>query len=298
MRELTAQLVFDAKAELAEGPVWHDEALWWVDINAGTLNRLAPDTGLNTSKASGDFLGVAVPTLEGNWLVAQRHNVSRMDWSTGRLTVLAELPPGDPRLRFNDGKCDPDGRFFVGTMHRDGLSERGAFYRLDGAHLVRQFGDVSISNGLDWSPDATRFYYADSAASRIDVFDYDAGSGTMHNRRPLAKIPVERGFPDGLCCDANGNLWVALWGGGAVVCLDGRSGAELERVQLQVSQPTSCAFGGADSGELFITSAWQGLSQEQRSKEPCAGGIFSLRPGVKGRSAAKFRASDSTTSKQ
>jgi sugar lactone lactonase YvrE len=288
MGDQTAQLVFDAKAELAEGPVWHEGALWWVNINAGTLHRLDTATGVSTSRTTGDFLGAAVPAEPGNWLIARRNEIARIHWLTGKITPLAALPAGDPRLRFNDGKCDPRGRFFVGTMHRDIVQGSAAFYRLENNRLIPEFNGVTISNGLDWSPDAARFYYTDTLASRIDVFDCDLESGAIQNRRPLVTIPPERGYPDGLCCDVNGNLWVALWGGGCVECFDGRTGKSMERISVPTRQVSSCCFGGANLDWLFITTAWEGYDAAAREAEPLAGGIFGFQPGIRGQPVSKF----------
>ena len=279
---LRAELICDAKAELAEGPVWHDGALWWVNINVGTLNRLDVRAGLNTSRATGDFLGVVVPDAQGGWLLARRDSIARLDWSSGKITTLAVLPNPDPRLRFNDGKCDPRGRFFAGTMHRDVAPERAAFYRFADGKLEQQFGGVTISNGLDWSPDATRMYYTDTMTGRVDVFDYDVATGAMSGRRPLAKVSPDHGWPDGLCCDANGNLWLALWDGGAVECFDGRTGKSLERIPIPARRVSSCCFGGENFDQLFITTAWEDLDKAARDAEPLAGGIFAVEPGVHG----------------
>ena len=249
---LHPELVFDGKAELAEGPVWHDGALWWVDILAGTLNRLDTATGVNSSRATGDFLGAAAPTTHGDWLLARRHQVVRMDWLSGRMEILATLDGPQDRLRFNDGKCDPAGRFFVGTMHRDAKPGTAAFYQYGNRRLERRFGGITISNGMDWSPDGSRFYYADSMTGRVDVFDYDAVSGAMENRRALLNVPSNKGVPDGLCCDRNGNIWLALWNGGAVECFDGRTGSSLERIPMPVAKVSSCCFGGENLDQLFI----------------------------------------------
>ncbi len=279
---LRAELICDAKAELAEGPVWHDDAFWWVNINVGTLNRLDVRTGLNTSRATGDFLGVAVPDDQGGWLLARRHEIARLDWATGKISSLAKLQNPEPHLRFNDGKCDPRGRFFVGTMHRNVARERGAFYRLDGSKLETLFGGVTVSNGLDWSPDGTRIYYTDTLTGRVDVFDYDLASGTPSGRRPLVQLSPNQGWPDGLCTDAHGNLWLALWDGGAVECFDGRTGKSLERIPIPARRVSSCCFGGEKFDRLFITTAWEDYDKAARDAEPQAGGIFVAEPGVRG----------------
>jgi sugar lactone lactonase YvrE len=282
MGDRTAQLVFDGKAELAEGPVWHDGALWWVNINAGTLNRLDTESGRNVSRATGDFLGAAVPTLQGDWLIARRKEVARFDWATGEIKPLAALSAADPRLRFNDGKCDPRGRFFVGTMQQDIVPGGAAFYRLDNKRLIQQFDGATISNGLDWSPNGARFFYADTITRRVDVFDYDLLTGELQNRRQVVSLSAERGQPDGLCCDANGNVWVALWGGGGVECFDGCNGKSLERISVPARQVSSCCFGGKSCDQLYITTAGEGYDDAARNADPLAGGIFSFQPGVCG----------------
>lgn len=289
MAHISAELVYDGKAELAEGPVWHEGALWWVDIFAGTLNRLDSGTGINSSRATGDFLGAAVPAADGSWLLARRHQIVRMDWQTGQMETLTSLDGPQDRLRFNDGKCDPRGRFLVGTMHRDGATGTAVLYQFSGGRVKRMLEGITVSNGMDWSPDGTRFYYADSPTGRVDVFDYDPDTGNIGNRRPLITLAPGQGVPDGLCCDANGNLWLALWEGGAVACFDGQSGALLERIDLPVAKVTSCCFGGDALDHLFITTAWEGNNRARRDAEPLAGGIFVARPGTTGK--ASFYAS-------
>jgi sugar lactone lactonase YvrE len=283
MASLATELVYDGKAELAEGPVWHDGALWWVDILAGTLNRLDVTSGINASRATGDFLGVAVPAADGSWLLARRHQIVRMDWQSGGINILARLEEPQDRLRFNDGKCDPRGRLIVGTMHRDGKTGAGALYQFSGGGLQRMLVGVTVSNGMDWSPDGTRFYYADSPTGRVDVFDYDPETGAIANRRPLITLAPEHGVPDGLCCDRQGNLWLALWEGGAVECFDGSTGNSLERIELPVKKVTSCCFGGGNLEELYITTAWEGNDRAHRDAEPLAGSIFVAIPGTRGK---------------
>jgi sugar lactone lactonase YvrE len=281
MAKLSAELFYDGKAELAEGPVWHEGALWWVDIFAGTLNRLDSSTGINSSRATGDFLGAAVPSIHGDWLLARRHQIVHIDWWTGQAETLATLDGPQNRLRFNDGKCDPRGRLIVGTMHRDGQTGAAALYQFSGGRLRLLLDGVTISNGMDWSPDGSQFYYADSPTGRVDVFDYDLETGALQNRRPL--IQLRHGVPDGLCCDRDGNLWLALWEGGAVECFDGSTGATLERIDLPVKKVTSCCFGGDNLDHLFITTAWEGNPRDQRDAEPLAGGIFVAQPGARGK---------------
>jgi sugar lactone lactonase YvrE len=281
---VSATCVYAARAELAEGPVWHGGALWWVDIVAGTLNRLDLRSGLNTARATGGFLGAAIPDNAGGWLLARRHALARLEWTSGALVDWSapQVAPG-ARHRFNDAKCGPDGRLWAGTLSLDGARGECALYRFTGRQpgaLV--ISGVSLSNGLAWSPDGTQLYHVDTLAGCIQRWRYDVETGALHERAILAEVDPREGYPDGMCVDAEGHLWIALWGGGGVVRIDGRSGAILARHRLPVSQPSSCAFGGDRYGTLFITSAWQGLTAAQREAEPLAGSIFALETGARG----------------
>jgi sugar lactone lactonase YvrE len=201
-----------------------------------------------------------------------------------RITSVAEAGPA---LRFNEGKCDTSGRFWAGTMAYDETPGAGALYRLDpdGRASLMLIG-VTISNGLAWSLDGRTMYYIDSPTRRIDAFSFTPETGEISDRRPVITIPGELGVPDGMTIDAEGGLWVALWGGAAVHrYLDGRLA---EVIRLPVSQPTSCAFGGSDLDELYVTSAREGLSFEQREAQQLAGAVFRVRPGVRGLPAAVF----------
>ena len=292
MNSLPTHLAFDARHELAEGPVWRDGHLWWVNILAGEMHRFNPVTGAHDSRRIGGQLGCAVPCADGRWMLAHNRGFALFHWNSVQMEPVSEPEAALPDNRFNDGKCDPAGRLWAGTMSKDAKLNAGSLYCLDSSGRVRRVLDkVTISNGLAWPADARTMFYCDSSTQRVDAFDFDSGSGAISGRRTVVEFPAAAGSPDGMTIDENDNLWLALWGGSAVVCLDGRTGNELARVSLPVSQPTSCAFGGANLDELFITSAWQGLSARQRAQEPHAGGIFRVRPGVCGRPAAEFQMS-------
>ena len=188
----------------------------------------------------------------------------------------------------NDGYCDPRGRFWAGTMSMAHSPEAGALYRLDSdLRATRMLEHVTTSNGIDWSPDARRMYYVDTATRRIDVFDFDVETGTIANRRPFVEVPIRAGKPDGLIVDAEGGVWLALWGGSAIqrYTPDGT----LERtVALPVTHPTKCAFGGPDLGDLFITSARSPVPENARAAQPHAGSVLHCRPGVTGRLPTPF----------
>jgi sugar lactone lactonase YvrE len=215
---------------------------------------------------------------DGFWAVAEDGAASR----------LADVQSDRPDLRFNDGKCDPQGRFWAGTMARDHRPGAGALYRLDPDLSVHLMVDgVAISNGLDWSLDGRTFYYIDTPTHRIDRFAFDPASGAISDRRPFVTIDPADGNPDGLTVDAAGGVWVALWDGWTVRRY--RPDGSFDRdLRLPVSEVTCAAFGGPDLDELYITSAWELLSEAQHAAEPLAGALFRARPGVRGRAPTPF----------
>jgi sugar lactone lactonase YvrE len=219
------------------------------------------------------------------------HCVAAFEPTTGALDVIAEIESDKIGNRVNDAKCDSRGRFWVGTMAYDWQTHRGAgsLYRVDpdGSVLPALTG-VSLSNGLAWSPDDATFYYVDSATQRIDQFAFDADAGRLANRRSLCTVPAQAGVPDGLTIDADGYLWLALWGGGALWRIEPLNGVVDRVITLPVTQVTSCAFGGPDLSDLYVTSAAVGLSQSALSDQPLAGGLFRIRPGVTGRPTQRF----------
>jgi sugar lactone lactonase YvrE len=280
-RLATVETVVAAGAELGEGPIWDARSgrIAWVDILGRRIHLTDSVTGASESIETPLHVGAIAPRANGGFVAALQDGFWVIgDGPARRITTILEARSG---LRFNDGKCDPAGRFWAGTMAYDQAAGAAALYRLDAdGRPSRVIDGVTISNGLDWSIDGSAMYFVDSALQRIDVFDYEPASGEISDRRVAIQIAPEAGTPDGLTVDASGGIWVALWGGGAVHrYLDGR----LERViKLPVSQPTSCAFGGAELDELYITSAWEGLSDADRRAQPLAGALFRIRTGIRG----------------
>lgn len=278
------ELVLDARAELGEGPIWDAAAarLLWVDILQGRVHRFDPITRQDEIRNVGRPVGTVAPARDGSLVMATSRGFERLDWETGHVTTIAEVEADLPGNRMNDGACDPAGRFWAGTMPLDEKRATGSLYRLDpDGRVSRMVGDISISNGIAWSPDARLMYYVDSPTHRIDVFDYDLATGAIANRRPLVRITPEDIFPDGLVLDAEGFIWLALWNGGALhrYAPDGT----LDRVvKLPASHPTKCAFGGAGLDELYITSATKALTRAKKSPGPHDGGLLRIRPGVRG----------------
>ncbi|MGH8017764.1 MAG: SMP-30/gluconolactonase/LRE family protein [Opitutaceae bacterium] len=286
---MKAKLFFDARAALGEGALWWNDRLLWVDIESGTVNRLDPRTLANESWNIGQRAGTVVPRAGGGLVVAAHRGIGILDTTTGGFSIFADPAGGREELRFNDGKCDPRGRLFAGTMGISKPRAPGALYRIDReGSFTEVLGGTGTSNGLAWSADESTLYYIDTPTLEVSAFDYDAETGAISNRRAVVKFDGDRGRPDGMTIDADGNLWVALWAGSGVVCCDPRTGGILERIDAPASQTTSCAFGGPDLSELFITSAREGLSKSALENEPAAGAIFTCRPGVRGVPAFAF----------
>jgi sugar lactone lactonase YvrE len=283
------ELVLDGKAELAEGPCWLADRsrLLWVDIMAGRVHLLDPAGGDDRALDVGQPVGAAVPADDGRLALAVRHGFAMLDPETGAVEPLVDVESDRPKNRMNDGKCDEAGRFWAGTMAMDEEPHVAALYRLEAGRAERMVDGVSVSNGLDWSPDGRLLYYIDTPTGRVDVFDFDPVAGTIANRRPLARIP-RPGVPDGMAVDARGDLWVAVWDGWRVLHLR-PDGTPAGSIELPVSRVTSCCFGGPDLQDLFITTAWQHMDERDRGAEPLAGGIFHCRPGAVGQPTRVYR---------
>ena len=273
-----------ADAHHGEGPVWDASAgvLRWVDLHAGDILTLQPDGAVSRLHV-GDVAAAFRPRAGGGLVVAVERGFLLVD-GDGRVGPVRTAFE-DPDVRMNDGGCDPAGRFYCGSMAYDMSPGRGSLFRFDpdGA-VTRVLDDLAISNGIAWSADGTRLHYIDSGTGRVDLFDYDLETAELSNRRPLATIDPAQGLPDGLALDAEGGTWVALWTGSAVHRY-GPDGTLDAVVRLPVSQVTSCAFGGANLDELFITTSRLDLPDDD---EPAAGAVFRVDPGVRGLPVPSF----------
>lgn len=277
------------EAKLGEGPRWDAAArrLLWVDIEAGALHLFDPARDDDRAIPLGNRVGAATPTEAGDVLVALADRLAVVDLRDESVRTLVEIPHGEG-MRLNDGACDPAGRFWVGSMALDEAQGAGALYRYssDGG-LERALEEVTLSNGLGWTPDGATMYYIDSLTYRVDAFDFDCDTGAISDRRPFVALEDGAGIPDGLATDDEGGVWVALWGGAAVR----RYGPDgtLDRVlAVPTDNVTACCFGGGDGRSLYVTTASVGLSDEQRRRQPLAGSVFVTEVDVSGPPAQPF----------
>lgn len=278
------------KAEQVTAPVtWHGEGPSWdavgqrllvVDMLAGAVVDLASFDRPRRYDVGSPVAAVIRRRASGGFVVATEHGFSLFD---EEFSLDRRLPDvlTDPGVRLNEGGCDPFGRFFCGSMAYDATPGAAAIYRLepDATTSVALTG-ATISNGLQWSADGSVAYYVDTDTRRVDVFDYDGTDGSFHDRRPLVTIGDDvAGSPDGMTIDADGGLWVAFWGGGAVRRYD-QAGALTAVLDVPgVTNTSAAAFGGRDLDTLYITSSRQHLPDDA---EPQAGAVFAARPGVRG----------------
>lgn len=286
------ELVLDTKSDLGEGAIWNYKTgeLLWVDITAKILNFYHPKLKNNKEMFTGQMIGTVVPAESGKVMVALQNGFYQLDPETGTKKLITNPEEGIEGNRFNDGKCDPAGRFWAGTMSTLGKRHAGALYRLDPDSSVHKMIDnVGTSNGIVWSPDYTKMYYIDTPTRKVMAWDYDNETGEISNPKTAIEVPEEMGYPDGMTIDEDGNVWIALWSGSAVGCWNPETGELLRTIGVPAKNVTSVAFGDDDLGTLYITTARQGTSDEELEKFPHSGGVFKTRPGVKGVEAFFFK---------
>ena len=279
------ELLVDARAELGEGPAWHAAAnrLSWVDIHAGDLHFFDPQNKTDSWISLGEPIGCAAPCQSGDLVIALRSGFATLNLPTKKLTRLVNPEEHLPGNRFNDGKCDPAGRFLAGTMDDAEKEASGSLYSYSpGGSLKTLLTGVRISNGLTWSPDHRTFYHIDTPTRQVTAFDYDPSAGNIANPRRAVTVQPELGWPDGMTSDTEGMLWVAMWGGAKLTRWDPATGQLLEAIPVPAFNVTSCVFGGPRLTDLYITSARKGMRAEQLAKYPLSGGLFRVQTKIQG----------------
>jgi sugar lactone lactonase YvrE len=278
---------------LGESPLWHptEQVLYWCDIPGHALNRFDPRTGQHTHWPFDTDVACCAPLLDGGLLLALRSGLVRFDPATGEQTSLDVPLPYDPKLeRFNDGKADPQGRFWVGTIYEPRDPPNAALYRYAKGQLDRVADGITVSNGLAWSPDARTLYWSDTKAHTTYALDFEASDGGVSMRRVFAQFPIKQagqdlatygGRPDGAAMDSEGGYWAAMFEGARVLRFapDGRV---VQEIKLPVRCPTMPCFGGTDLKTLYITTARENRQADELAREPLAGCVLQLRVDVPG----------------
>ena len=282
---MQAKLIFDSKATLGESPAWDSktQTLYWLDILEKRIYANA-----EILAEVDDFIGCLAPRKNGNLLLGKRFNFVDLNPDSAQETVLVFVSESSNN-RFNDGKCDPAGRFVAGTMDMNEKDASGSLYSFDGKQVTRLLDNIRISNGLAWSVDYKTFYYIDTPTREVKAFDYDIANGQIANPRVAFTVPESLGWPDGMTSDMDGNLWVALWGGAQITKWNPNTGKLLEQIPVPALQTSSCFFGGKDMNELYVTSARVGMSDADLKKYPLSGGLFKVITNVEGMQTFEFR---------
>jgi sugar lactone lactonase YvrE len=291
------ECVLPSQAIVGESPVWHpgEQCLYWIDIQGKQIHRFHPRAGKDESFALPEIVTCIQLCSSGGLVLTLKKNFAFFDPGANHLEILQGVEGDLPDNRFNDGKCDPQGRFWAGTMdakHWDKPS--GNLYRMESdLQVTRMQSQVICSNGSGWSPDSRTMYYTESFRYAIFAYDFDPASGKIENRRVFAQISDEDrkagGFPDGMTVDAAGFVWSNHVGVGKIVRYD--PAGKIERIiQMPVPRATDCTFGGSDLETLYITSARETMTPEQLAQAPLSGSLFAVETGVKGLLSTPFSA--------
>jgi len=290
--EAQIRVVVAAPALLGESPVWHpgEQVLYYCDIPGHSLQRFDPSTQVLTLWSFDAEPASLAPLLGGGLVLAMRDGLWRFDSATGERTRLADAPYDPGKERFNDGKCDPQGRFWVGTIYEPRDQALASLYCFSARKLVRKQAGVTVLNGLAWSPDGRTMYCSDTKAHTVFAFDFDPASAALANKRVFASFPVKQagqaldtygGRPDGAAVDAEGCYWVAMFEGQRVLRLS-PLGEVIRNVRLPVRCATMPCFGGADLKTLYITTARENRPEAELAAQPLAGCVLALDVDVPG----------------
>jgi len=291
IQSIKAELLYKTDALLGEGAIWNadNQKLYWVDINANKAHIYNPATKTNKTFEAPSQVGTIVPVDETEAMLALRDGIYVLNTDNGNIDPYMLVDHNEKNVRFNDGKADPSGRLWVGTLDLDFAKPIGRLYMFDKiGNIVEQELAVTISNGITWNKAKDKMYYIDTPTQIIASFDYDNATGKISNQNIVASIDKKFGSPDGMTIDENGNLWVGMWNGNAVLCFDSVTGEILHKIDVPAHNVTSCAFGGEDLNTLYITTSSEDMTIQERNKYPDAGSLFVAYPNVKGVKAQHF----------
>ncbi len=285
-----ASCVYHDRAQLGEGVFWseREQKVFWIDIEGHRVCRFDPKSGVNESVSVDQQVGTVIENASGGLVLGLKDGVYSLDFESAALVKWCDPMSGDLENRLNDGKAGPDGRFYVGCTGPDGEQ---SLYRIenDTTSFAAIESGVTCSNGLAWSADNKTFYYIDSPQRVVWAYDFDLDTGAISNRRVVVDVRGEESVPDGMTIDTEGMLWIAFWEGWGVRRYDPNTGTLLQEIKLPVARVTSCAFGGEHLDTLFITTASIDFDEADWAREPLAGGLFAVKPGVRGVPSYPFR---------
>lgn len=285
---INTELAYKAEAITGEGAIWHPcrNSLFWVDIEGKKLYEYLPQEKECRHWQFDQMVTTVVPETDSTVVIGLQNKVSRVNVNNGHITQIASIPDADGKLRTNDGKCDPSGRLWIGTMGFGAPKGAGALYCVTKEGKVDlKLKDITISNGIVWSSNKKYMYYNDTPTGKIARYRYDEPTGNILYDGTAVTIPEGTGAPDGMAIDSNDNLWVAQWGGFGVYCYNPYTGELLAKVTVPAPNVASCTFGGDNLDELYITTARAGLSEEELKKYPLSGSLFHCKLDVSGMSA-------------
>lgn len=287
---VTADLILDTKSDLGEGPVWsvEDQVLYWVDIHEGDVHIYNPADGSDRVINTGKQCGTVVRRASGGLMVALEDGFASLDPATGEVQHICN-PETKPDMRWNDGKCDPGGRFWAGSLGAAESEPIGTLWALEAdMSTSAKIESLTIPSGIVWTSDQKTMYYIDTPTMTVDAYDYDVETGNITNRRVAVTVAEEDGWPDGMTIDAEDMIWVAHWGGARVNRYNPATGEKIQQVDVPSPQTTAPALGGPDLTHMYITSASHGLDEETLAKYPHAGGVFMIEVDVPGVPANNF----------
>ncbi|HRE50565.1 MAG TPA: SMP-30/gluconolactonase/LRE family protein [Flavitalea sp.] len=280
MKKSNWETVIDYTCLLGEGPVWDaaNSRILWVDILYGHIHAFHTQRREYRMFQTGQMVGAIAVKKNGLLTAALKSGFYEIDMDRREIKLLKQVEADLPDNRFNDGKCDPTGRFWAGTMSVKGTAGAGKLYMLEHDNQVSvRIDNVSCSNGMAWNKDHDRLYYIDTPTQQVVAYDYNPADGSISNGKTIITIPEEEGYPDGMTIDEEGMLWIALWNGGKVVRYDPETGRQLMHFSLPAAKITSCAFGGEHLSDLYITSAKVDLSEDELKEQPLAGSLFVIK---------------------
>lgn len=286
------QPVLEHKCVLGEGPVWNEttQTIFWIDIVENLIYSYNINQQKHASFNAGEMVGSIAFREKGGLIAGLQNGIAFIDLENKKVEHVIN-PQDDPSIRFNDGKCDAAGRFWVGTMALSEEENKGNLFLMEtDLSVKKKIENVSISNGIAWNSDNTIMYYINTPTNYVFAFDYNIETGEISNQRIAVDLTHENGFADGMTIDEEGMLWIAFYGGWRVARYDPQTGEFLKQVELPVENVTCCTFGGAELNDLYITTASKGMSEEALKEQPLAGSLFVLKDcGYKGLPAAKFK---------